>query len=84
MTDPMQILYTYAQENMVGMLLAQEHGYRDACRCADKQEQALRDLVGEEHEEQLEALLEERDLVSHFGGQALFRAGFQIALELTR
>lgn len=84
MTEPMDVLYKYAEEHMVCGLLEQEREYVSASRCAEKQERAFLALVGEEHGERLEAMLDERKLLSFFEGQALFQAGFQIALELTR
>lgn len=84
MTEPMDVLYKYAEEHLVRSLLEQEREYASASRCAERQEQDFLALVGEEHGERLEAMLDERKLLSFFEGQALFRAGFQIALELTR
>lgn len=84
MTGLMEILYTYAQDNMLRGLLDQEPEYSNVQHCAGKKEQALRTLVGEENKQHLEDLLEERKLIAFFEGQALFRAGFRIALELTR
>ena len=84
MTDLMEVLYSYAQDYMLRGLLDREPEYANARRCADRQEQALRELVDEEDKEHLEGLLEERKLMSFYEGQALFAAGFQVALELTR
>lgn len=84
MTEPMEVLYSYAQDYMLRGLLDREPEYADARRCADRQEQALRELVDEENKEHLEGLLEERKLMSFYEGQAFFTAGFQVALELTR
>ncbi len=84
MIEPMKILYRYAEEHMVYGLLEQERKYADARQCAEKSAQSLRALVGEAHEDELEAWMDEQNLLVFFHGQALFRAGFQIALELTR
>lgn len=84
MTEPMEVLYSYAQDYMLRGLLDREPEYADARRCADRQEQALRELVDEENKEHLEGLLEERKLMSFYEGQAFFAAGFQVAMELTR
>ena len=53
MTEPMEMLYTYAQEGSVGL-------------------------------EHLDALLEEQSQCDFYRGQALFRAGFSLAVELMR
>lgn len=84
MTETMEALYKYAEEHLVRSLLEQEREYVSASRCAEKQERDFLALVGEEHGGRLEAVLDERKLLAFFEGQALFRAGFQIALELTR
>lgn len=84
MTELMDILYSYAQDHMMRGLLDREPEYANVCHCADRQERALRELVEEESKEHLEDLLEERRLMAFFEQQALFCAGFQIALELTR
>ena len=84
MTDLMNMLYSYAQDSMLRGLLDLEPEYSNVCHCADRQEQALRELVGEENGERLEGLLDERKLMSFYEGQALFLAGFRMALELTR
>lgn len=84
MTDLIDVLYSYAQDYMLRGLLDREPEYAEACRCADRQERALYELVGEDNKAHLEDLLEERKLMSHYEGEALFRAGFQVALELTR
>lgn len=84
MTELMDILYSYAQDHMMRGLLDREPEYANVCHCADRQERALRELVGEENKEHLEDLLEERKLMAFFEQRALFCAGFQIALELAR
>ena len=84
MTDLIGILYSYAQDYMLRGILDREPGYAEACHCADRQERTLYELVGKENKAHLEDLLEERKLMSLFEGEALFRAGFQVALELTR
>lgn len=84
MTDLMEVLYSYAQDHLLRGLLDREPEYANMCHCADRQERALRELVGEEAEKHLEDLLEERKLMSFYESQALFLAGFQTALELTR
>ena len=84
MTDLMEVLYSYAQDYMLRGLLDREPEYANVCHCGDRQERVLRELVGEENKESLEGLLEERRMMSFYEGQAMFRAGFQVAVELLR
>ena len=83
MTDAMEVLYAYAQDYLLRSLLEREPDYADALRHADQQERSLRALLGAD-EERLDALLDERSSLDFHRGQALFRAGFQIAMELSR
>lgn len=84
MTEPMEMLYTYAQEHMLYALLARESGYKDAMLHADRQEKQIRALMGSVGLEHLDALLEEQSQCDFYRGQALFRAGFSLAVELMR
>ena len=80
----MEFLYSYAHDYMLRGLLDRESEYANVCHCGDRQERVLRELVGEENKEALEGLLEERRMMSFYEGQAMFRAGFQVAVELLR
>lgn len=82
MTDAMQVLFLYAQEHMVRSLLSQEREYANIHLCVEKQEEAFRTLLDEKAQERFDNLLDEQDLLSSFYGRAMFRAGFQIAMEL--
>lgn len=84
MTDLLDVLCEYAEDRMLRGLLDREPEYANVCHCADRQERTLLEVLGEEDKERLEGLLEERRLLEFFYGKALFRAGFQIAMELTR
>lgn len=84
MTDAMEVLFSYAQEHMAHSLLAQEREYANARLCAEKQEEAFRSLLDENAREHFEDLMDEQNLLSSFYSRALFRAGFQIAMELNR
>lgn len=84
MTDLMELLHSYAQDYMMRGLLDREGAYEEASRCADRQEAALREILGEEGKRRLEDLMEERKLASFLEGRALFSVGFQMAVELTR
>lgn len=82
MTEPMEILYTYAQEHIVNALLERESYYKDAKLHAEKQETKLRSVLSLSAVEYLNKLLEEQKLCDFYRGQALFRAGFSLAVEL--
>lgn len=84
MTEAMQALFLYAQEHMVCSLLSQEHEYTNVHLCVEKQEKAFRALLDEKAQNRFDDLLDEQNLLSFFYGRALFRAGFQIAMELSR
>ena len=84
MTEPMEVLYAYAQEHMLYALLARESGYRDAMLHAGRQEKQIRTLMDGIGLEHLDAMLEEQKLCDFYRGQALFRAGFSLAVELMR
>lgn len=84
MTEPMESLFLYAQENMLCALLAREPKYTDALRHADSREEHLRALLDGPGREHLEALLEEQGLCDLYREQAQFSAGFRLALELAR
>lgn len=84
MTEPMEVLYAYAQEHMLYALLAGESGYKDAMLHADRQEKQIRALMGSVGQKHLDALLEEQSQCGFYRGQALFRAGFSLAVELIR
>lgn len=84
MTAAMEVLYNYAQDYMARPLLAQEPEYAEILRCADKQEQQFCALLDDTAQERLEALLDERNLLAFHREQAMFRAGFSLAIELLR
>ena len=84
MSDSMEVLFSYAQDWLVKALLTAEPEYGDALRHADSQEQRLRALLNGETEDLLDNLIDERNLLFSYHGQALFRAGFRLAMELGR
>lgn len=84
MTDAMQALFNYAQEHMVRSLLSQEHEYANVQLCVEEQAKALRALLNEKEQKRFHDLLDEQDLLTFLYGRALFRAGFQLAVELGR
>ena len=84
MTDAMEILFDHAQERLEKSLLLLEPEYETARRHADSQEQRLRAVLSGEETEILESLIDEQNTLSYFHGQAMFCAGFRLAMELSR
>ena len=84
MTDAMEVLFSYAQDWLKPPLLLCVPEYSEAKRCANEQEKRLRSMLNEEAKEYLEGFLEEQKLLQYFENQALFRAGFHLAMELSR
>ena len=84
MTAAMEVLFSHAQDWMVRPLLLAEPEYEDTLRHADSREQRLRAMLNEEETQLLDGLIDERNALFFFQEQALFRAGFQTALELFR
>ena len=84
MTDAMEVLFAHAQDWLERPLLLLEPEYEDALRHADSQEQRLRAALNEEEKQLLDNLIDERNTLSSFHEQALFRAGFRLAMELGR
>ena len=84
MTDIMETLFQYAQEHMVCALLSQEREYASVRLCAEKQEKAFLTLLDDTAQERYGHLQKEQDLLSTLYERALFRAGFRLAMELSR
>ncbi|MDE6260296.1 MAG: hypothetical protein K2M42_05455 [Oscillospiraceae bacterium] len=84
MTDAMEVLFNYAQEWLEKPLLLAEPEYESVLRRVDSQEQRLQALLSDEGKELLDHLISERNFLLSFHQQAMFRAGFQLALELGR
>ena len=84
MTATMEILFNYAQEHMVRPLLLQEGKYTHAVHCSEQHEETLRTHIDSGAEVRLDHLLREEELITFLLERALFRAGFQIAMELMR
>ena len=83
MTEAMEVLFAHAQDWLVRPLLVAEPEYEDALRHANNQEQRLRAMLSDEAKELLDDLIGERNTLFSFHEQALFRAGFQLAMELS-
>lgn len=84
MTDAMEALFNYAQEHMVTSLLRQEQEYASVRRCVEKQQESFFASLSGSAQERFDNLLDEQNLLSALYGRAMFRAGFQLAMELGR
>ncbi|MBD5085359.1 MAG: hypothetical protein HDT33_09995 [Clostridiales bacterium] len=84
MTALMEILYSYAQDHEVEALLALDDEYEECVRCTRKQEARLRAALDKTSENILNEFLDEQKLLQYKEEGAHFRAGFRMALELTR
>ncbi len=80
MTDAMRILYQYAQEREVQKYLLDPE-YKSIRRAADRQTQALLEKYPD-IAPKLDDLLSESNLSQSFEQEAMFQAGFAIALRL--
>ena len=84
MTDATEVLFCYAQEHMIHSLLHQEHEYANIRHCAEKQEETFLALLDDAAQKHYEHLQKEQNLLSFLYERAMFRAGFQLAMELCR
>ena len=84
MTDAMSVLFNYAQEVLETSLLLSEPEYANVQRCVEERKNRLRSMLKTEAEEYLETFLDEQRLLLLFENQAMFRAGFRLAMELSR
>lgn len=84
MTDAMEVLFAHAQDWLVRPLLIAEPEYEDVLHHADSQEQRLRAALNDAEKQLLDDLIDEQNTLSFFHKQAMFRAGFQLAMELFR
>ncbi len=84
MTNAMDVLRQYAEEHMVRPFMTQDPEYSRTRFCVEKQEESFRALLNEETTKLFEKLQAEQDQLDFIHEQALFRAGFHVALELFR
>lgn len=85
MTDIIaDILHPFAREHEVEAILVQSDGYRESENCTRRQEERLRALLDETATHVFNDFLEEQRLLQFREEEAHFRAGFCMALELTR
>ena len=78
------ILHSFAREHEVEAILIQNDEYRQSEKCARSQEAKLRALLDETAASVFNDFLEELRLLQFKEEEAHFRAGFRMALELTR
>lgn len=84
MTDAMRVLYQYAEENMVRPFMVRDPEYSNIRFYVEKQEEVFCALLNDDMTKFFEKLLAERNQLDFIYEQALFRSGFQVALELLR
>ena len=84
MTNAMEVLFSYAQDWRLRPLLVAEPEYENTLRHANSQEERLQAMLSDEGKELLDDLISERNFLLSFHQQAMFRAGFQLAMELSR
>lgn len=84
MVEPIDALYIFAQEHMVRPLLQQEQDYEHICRCAEECEEQLRALLDEKTSQHLENMLKAQVRLAFLCEEAVFQAGFRLAMELMR
>ena len=82
MTNAMEVLFNYAQEHMTNSLLCQEQEYANVRQCLEKRRESFFASLSDDAQGRFDDLLDEQNLLSSLYGRAMFRAGFQIALEL--
>lgn len=78
------ILHSYARKHEVEAILIQNDEYQQSEKCARSQEAKLRALLDETAASVFNDFLEELRLLQFKEEEAHFRAGFRMALELTR
>ena len=84
MSAAMEVLFQYADEQMLYSLLNQEPEYAGSRLCVEKQEEAFLALLDDTAHERYDVLRDEQNLLSTFYERAMFRAGFRLAMELSR
>lgn len=83
MTNAMQALFLYAQEHLIRSLLDAEPEFNSVVSCVERQDNSFRALLDQTAEERFDKFLAEEALLALLNERAAFRAGFQIAMELS-
>lgn len=85
MTDIIiNILHSFAREHEIEAILVQSDRYQESEQCTRRQEERLRALLDETAVNVFNDFLEELRILQFEEEKAHFRAGFRMALELTR
>lgn len=84
MPDPLEILYDYAQQNLLPAYLRLDPFYTESDHCAQRQTERVCAALTEQGKTHFAALLDELEQVQAARDRAAFRAGFRLALELAR
>ena len=84
MTELMETLFLYAQEHRFLTYCNQETAYRESRHAIDRQETLLREALSKEQAHRLDDLMSELHAMQWIELEAMFQAGFSIAVELGR
>ena len=84
MTDAMEALFLYAQEYLLRSLLDDDPEFYAAISSLEQQESSFRALLDGEMEERFQKFLTEQSRLNLINERAIFRAGFQVAMELSK
>lgn len=84
MTAAMEALFNYAQDCLERPMLLLEPEYENILHSINSQEQRLRAMLSDEAKQLLDDLTDEQNLMLSMEAEVMFRAGFQIAMELSR
>lgn len=82
MNDLAEVLFGYAQTNLLPGYLCRDEAYAASDRCAEQQEKLVRAALGESGRVHFEALLDELEITRFARDRAAFLCGFHLALEL--
>ncbi|HIT02803.1 MAG TPA: hypothetical protein IAC21_08325 [Candidatus Enterenecus merdae] len=82
MTDLMNHLYRYAQDNLIPGCLSRNREYQDSRTCAELGERALRAALPQAHRQKLDDLLGEQLICQWAMMEAAFQAGFSMSIDL--
>ena len=84
MTEPMRILYDYASRYRLSGSMEDCEQHNENDKLAERSLKALQETLNEEERKQLEYYLSGQRTVQSIELEAMFCAGFSIALELSR
>ena len=84
MTELMETLFLYAQEHRFLTYCNQETAYREGTHAASRQEAQLREGLDKDQANRLDDLMSKLHALQWIELEAMFQAGFDIAVELGR